>query len=720
MPSDPPLPAATTQRLDLILAATVLLSAWLLFQVEPMAAKRILPWFGGGPAVWTTAMLFFQAALLGGYVYAHGSARWLRPRAQASLHAALILATVVLLAVNGVIAGDSWKPSGSEHARLQILVILSATVGLPYVLLSATAPLVQSWWGRTHEARSPYRLYALSNFGSLAALVSYPLAVEPVLGLGVQGRAWSILFLAFAGLCIAGGWAASSRDHSSRQDVTTTRKPAGERNAKSALQKPPAADAAPTMLDRFYWLALPACASVMLLAVTNYLCQDVASIPLLWVAPLATYLITFILAFDSDRWYRRPLWLAALVTLSYAACLTWRQGAVWPLAWQVGLHLAVLLAVGMVCHGEVARLRPRGSHLTSYYVHLAAGGAIGGLFVAVVAPLSFVDYYELPLGMLTAWGLAMSVLATDRQSPLYRGAKFGAWVLLVALWTGLATMAADQFFGLRTPLVASARNFFGVLKVQELEVEPGGAKYRRLLHGPISHGSQFVETSRRLEPTTYYGKASGVGQLLSNRRGGKARRVGIIGLGAGTLATYAGPGDEFRYYDIDPHVIEFADKYFTYVADARDRGAHVSVVEEDARLALEREPPQQFDVLVLDAFSGDAIPVHLLTVEAFELYLRHLRQPDGVLAVHISNRYLDLAPVVKAAADQFGLDATIVRSPADRVRLIEPAIWVLLYPASHGGGDASIGEPLVLSQNKSGPILWTDDHSSLLDVVIWK
>jgi hypothetical protein len=690
----------SNRRRDWILAATVLLSAWLLFQVQPMAGKRILPWFGGGPAVWTTAMLFFQAALLGGYLYAHLSSRYLRPAAQAILHALLLVAAVAVLVANGVIAGDVWKPIGSDGPIVGILSILAGTVGLPYLLLASTAPLVQSWWGRTHSVGSPYRLYALSNFGSLAALVSYPIAVEPMLGLGTQGAIWTGTFAVFALLCGASALLCSSDAGASADRVS-----AAEATIVVPLAK----------RDILLWLALPACASALLLAATNYLCQDVASLPLLWIAPLALYLLTFIIAFDADRWYRRDIWYPALVLTSFAAVWSWIEGASLELGWQVAVHLLLVFAIGMVCHGEAARRRPGSAHLTSFYLCLALGGALGGLFVAVIAPLTFADYYELPLTVLAAWVLAALVLATDARSPLFAGKGFLGWAAFAILWTILAVQSYSSFTRSTAEQVARARNFFGVLKVTQRAPDDGGPILRKLLNGRISHGAQYVGSTGRTEPITYYARESGVGRALAGPAA-VPRNIGVVGLGSGTIAVYAESGDALRFYDINPQVITFADEYFTYLEDARRRGATVDVLQGDARLTLEREDAQHFDVLALDAFSGDAIPMHLLTLEAVELYLRHLRDPGGVLAVHISNKHLNLAPVVLAAAERFNLDGWIVSNKDDDARAIESSTWILLARPGQSNF-ARWGDPLD-AEHAAGPAIpWTDDHSSLWSVL---
>jgi SAM-dependent methyltransferase len=622
-----------------------------------------------------------------------------------------------VLVSNGIIAGNAWKPTGSDAPILGILAILAGTVGLPYLLLAATAPLVQSWWGRTHTVGSPYRLYALSNFGSLAALVSYPVAVEPTLGLGTQGAIWTATFAVFALLCGASALLCTSEAVPAVGGAMPTALSGHESDVEHAHAEPWACHPVVPLAKRdiLLWLALPACASALLLAATNYLCQDVASLPLLWIAPLALYLLTFIIAFDADRWYRRDIWYPALVLTSFAAAWSWLEGASLDLGWQVAIHLLLVFAVGMVCHGEAARRRPGSAHLTAFYLCLALGGALGGLFVAVIAPLTFADYYELPLTVLAAWVLAGLVIATDARSPLFRGEQFTVWAVCAIVGTALAVLSYKSFTRSTAEQVASARNFFGVLKVTQRPADDGGPILRKLLNGRISHGAQYLGSIGSTDPITYYARESGIGRALAGPAG-MPRNIGVVGLGSGTIAVYAESGDAVRFYDINPQVIAFADEYFTYLEDARRRSATVAVVQGDARLALEREDAQQFDVLALDAFSGDAIPMHLLTLEAVELYLRHLRDPGGVLAVHISNKHLNLAPVVLAAAERFDLDGWIVSNEDDDARAIESSTWILL--ARPGQANFARWGHELDAENAGGPAIpWTDDHCSLWSVL---
>jgi hypothetical protein len=471
--------------LNRLLALTVLLSAWLLFQVQPIVAKRILPWFGGGSAVWTTNMLFYQAALFAGYLYAHLVARRLAPTKQVLVHVTLLAVAAALLGVVRVVPADAWKPHGSEHPSLHILAILAGCVGPSYLMLAATAPLVQVWFSRANPGRSPYRLYALSNLGSLAALLSYPLVIEPNLGLVVQGVAWSALFAAFALVCGASG--------------LLSLRAAAATEASPAMETPLAAAIRPRWMQVAFWLALPACASVALLAVTSYLCQNVAPMPLLWIAPMVVYLLTFILSFDSDRWYRRGVWLPLAGIASFVGVAAWNWERDLSLPWQIAAGLFLLYTVCMVCHGELAHMRPSTNRLTSYYLCIAGGGALGGLFTGLAAPALFIDYYELQLGVLVAWLLAIGVLVTDPRTPFYDGGQGRGFVGLMAILCALIGLTVTMFnveSEKRNSAIAMARNFYGVLKVRELESETSEIYYN-LMNGNISHGAQFRTEKNR-------------------------------------------------------------------------------------------------------------------------------------------------------------------------------------------------------------------------------
>ena len=706
--SSAPLTARRSRAIDFALAATVALSAWLIFQVQPMVAKRILPWFGGGTAVWTTVMLFFQAALFCGYFYAHLSTKRLTPRRQVHLHLALLAAAAMLAVMLGVLPSDDWRPSGDEQPALHILVMLATAVGLPYLSLAATAPLTQVWFARLHPDRSPYRLYALSNAGSLAALVSYPFLIEPNLGVVAQGVAWSALFAAFALACAWSG-------------LASLRGTNGRGASPAGVAEPLASDLTESRwpLARFFWLALPATASAALLAITNHLCQDVPSVPLLWIAPMVVYLLSFILTFDSDRWYRRDVWFAIGAVASFFAVGSWLQDGRQSLVAAVSIHLTLLAAICMVCHGELVRRRPSAVRLTSFYLSIAGGGAMGGVLVGIVAPLALSDYYELQLSVLATWGLALLAIVTDPASPFYDGGKRGHYaamlgmlVLLVALVVSMSVDVVNS----RADVLHRERGFYGVLSVRHVAPETPD-EFIELSNGHTKHGAQFLSEANRGVPMAYYHAGSGIGALMLAGDGDATRRVGIIGLGAGTLAAYAGPGQTFRFYDVNPQVFQAADEYFSYLTDARDRGATIEMIEGDGRIALENEPPQNFDVLVLDAFNSDSIPAHLLTQEAFRSYLKHLKEPNGFLAVHASSIHLDLIPVIKAAADKLKLHGAIIELPAGDNPALAASTWVLLSRQENPFAKLDVSIPLGEGRGAVAPVIWTDDFSSLLDVL---
>lgn len=672
-----------------LFAAAVFVSAFLLFQVQPLISRAILPWFGGTSGVWTTCMLFFQSGLFAGYAYAHLLASRLPGRAQALLHVGLLIAALSLL---NVLPGAGWKPTGEEQPIPAILVLLLSSVGLPYFVLSATGPLLQRWFSLTLPGRSPYRLYALSNAGSLLALLSYPFVFEPAFAMSTQGKLWSIGFGLFAALCVGCGvllmrlpQTVSARDGSSR---TSHR---GQ--SRYGL-----------------WFLLPMIASTMLLAVTNQVCQDVAVIPFLWVAPLSLYLLTFILCFESDRWYRRRVYAVATIVTSLGVCWLLFSETSALLILQLLAYFALLFCGCMLCHGELARLRPGAEKLTAFYLTLSAGGAAGGLFVGLAAPLLFDGYWELDIGLAACTLAAILVLFQDlgwfgvdtRPPP----AATGAAIIVISL---MGVVIAESVTHVARS-IAATRNFYGALTVEE---NPDNGS-RILYHGRIIHGLQFENPSMKRIPTTYYGLDSGVGRLLEvMRERGEPRHVGVVGLGTGTLAAWGDTGDRYRFYEINEDVVRLAREEFTFLNDSF---ADIKIVLGDARLSLESEPPQGFNLLVLDAFSGDAIPVHLLTREAMGVYVRHLK-PDGVLAVHISNLYFDLRPVAAALADEAGLHSVLVVQdfPPDHPSGQQASEWVLI------SRDAGILQSPRIAQATMSPpterILWTDQYSNLFGVL---
>lgn len=699
-------------------AMTIFISAFLLFQVQPLISHFILPWFGGTPAVWSVALLFFQGGLLAGYGYAHLSIARLKPAAQLGVHCALLVLAAVTLPI---IPPEYFKPTGDENPTLRILLLLATSVGLPYFVLSATGPLLQAWFARANPGRSPYALYALSNVGSLLALISYPFVFEPMWGRTQQATNWSWLFVGFAVVCAAAALIAFK--------AKTAAEPAKAAEAVVADDRP----AMPMRTRRFFWVAFPAMGTMLLMGYTNQLCVDVAAVPFLWVLPLSLYLLSFIITFAGPRWYIRPTMLGMFVVSVAATGIALWYSAQLPILWTVGLYSASLFITCVVCHGETYRLRPEASSLTRFYLSISLGGVIGGAFVALVAPLIFSLYIELPAALLATGLLILVQMARDPRSKLYEGKPRWAWGALVSV--ALATivgLGAAITYTLRESIHAG-RNFYGVFRVDET---PEGSKEpwsRMLLSGSTVHGRQYMAQEYQSFATTYYGRHSAVGLALLSFPRQEGMHVGVVGLGTGTLATYSKPGDVYRYYEINPYVVELADEYFTYLKNSLGK---YSIELGDARLTLEREEPQQFDVLVLDAFSSDAIPVHLLTLEAFEVYKRHLK-PDGVLCVHISNRHLDLAPVVFAASSAMGWNALSWLSGENRRNGTTMANWVLLTKSSEfqqsfqkftvdamntvrEANELEHYSPaFATSSGTAGKIIepWTDDHSNLFEIL---
>ncbi len=603
-------------------AVTIFLSAFLLFLVQPIIAKQILPWFGGSSAVWTTALVFFQSTLLAGYAYADLTQR-LGVRRQTLLHVALLLLSLASLPI---LASPDWKPQGAEAPIARIMLLLLATIGLPYFLLSTTTPLLQAWYWQRFRSAVPYRLFALSNFASMLALLGFPVLFEPWFSLPQLGWMWSAMYGAFVLACAATAWASLRRIDASEAD----------RAGAEALATSPA----PTLAVQLRWLALAAMGSVMLLAVTNHVTQNVASVPFLWVLPLSLYLLSFVLTFDHPRWYKRPLIVAA-VALGVPA-MAWLIPSL-DLRLAASVFFAGLFVACMFCHGELSRLRPDPRHLTRYYLMISVGGAAGAVLIAIVAPLALRGYFEVNIALVL---LALLVLV-----------QLSGWKRLV----GLAVVGATAFFAVRgayeyaKDLRVMERDFYGVVRTRD-RAEP--SPYRAMLHGGIIHGGQLLGDAFRNTPSDYFGPGSGYGRLFAalNAIAPAPRKVGIIGLGAGVVASYGRPGDTFTFYEISPRVIDVARSEFTFLSDT---AARTEVVVGDGRLSLEREAPRVYDVLGIDAFAGDSIPMHLITREAMSLYIHHLA-PDGVIVFQATNRYIDLLPVVKRLAIEFGMEAMLV------------------------------------------------------------
>lgn len=763
----------------MIYVITTFLSAFLLFMVQPMMGKLLLPWFGGAPAVWTTCMLFFQVALLAGYGYAHFLSSLLRPRSQAWLHAALLLVAGIVMLVlqvqwgSPVLPDSGWKPTGEEAPVPLILLLLLLSIGLPYVLLSATSPLLQRWFSLGGHGDKTYRLYAVSNAGSLLGLLSYPFATERFLELPTQANVWALAFVVFAACCLICAMQL-------RQQSVTELSTAAEESSV----------ARPARLTVLCWLLLATSTSAMLLAVTNQLCQEVAAVPLLWVLPLAIYLITFIICFDRPQWYRRRVYVPVTVVLTLAVLVTAFLGIRLKIPVHAVVNGAFLFAFCMTCHGELVGLKPHSRHLTFYYLVIALGGALGGVFVGLAAPLLFTSFWEFNIMATVSWVVLAIVFARDKGSFFFKGDRWHFYLLIaIAIYTVLrvactvlpalrklpvelqslsASVMASAFLVAIMALVfrkaafpasrywprilvgaviffaecfmvvrinvrqdqtlAADRNFFGSVRVQ---VWPGQSEeqppFVQLLHGQINHGIQFLTDELRLKPVSYYGPMSGVETAISYhpRRQSSTGdpehgfRIGVLGLGTGTMAAFARPGDSVRFYEINPIVIDYVsgdEPFFTYV---RDCEGTVEIVRGDARLSMEREltaqQPQKFDVLVMDAFSSDSVPVHLLTREAFQLYARHLRDEDSIIAVNISNRFLDFRDLMVSTARDLGFTPVLIEVGRGDIRT-SPSSWMLVTRSHEFIAQSEV-------QKRSTPwklrreLIWTDSFSNLLHLL---
>jgi hypothetical protein len=670
-----------------IWAGAIFLSAFLLFQVQPLLAKIILPWFGGGAGVWTASLVFFQVTYLLGNAYAHWLIRLRNSRWSPRVHVALLALSLPLLPI---LPSSAWKPVDTGNPALRIFALLAVTIGLPFVLLSATSPLLQAWWAQSSGGKWPYRFYALSNAGSLLALLSYPVLVEPHSTTRHQALAWSYAYGLFFVVC---AWIAFRR----RRILTAP--------------LPSRAQPLPHWKKLLLWAALAADASALLLAVTNHISQDVAAVPLLWVVPLSLYLLSLIVSFESARWYQRSFFLrllaVALAGMTYALAPEFASAGP---SLQIPLYCMGLFVCCMVCHGELALLKPEPRHLTIFYLMIAAGGAFGGVFAGVIAPRIFREFYELPIA-LAGCAIVTLICVTPSESklvrtPFRRASFFGGAAIVALVFAFLPYLTAPG-----RKMSSTLRNFYGVVRVEEVGGSANQLARRDLINGTIVHGIEILEPDRRAEATTYYGAESGAATALNEAHKRGSIHVGIIGLGAGTLAAYGRMGDRFTFYEINPLVIRVASSQFDFLRDSR---AHIDIVPGDARISLEHQPIQNFDVLLADAFSGDAIPVHLLTLESFQLYFRHLK-PDGLLAVHISNKFLDLKPVVEAAAQSLGMRTKTITNDADQGNYIYTATWVLLSRQGSPWPEDE-GTDALPHWSRSNVVVrpWTDDYSSLI------
>lgn len=737
--------------------------------MQPLISKFILPWFGGSPAVWTTAMLFFQVALCAGYGYAHVSTRLLSARGQFLVHMALLTTAVAVALITHITPTDAMKPTGEGEPLTQILFLLATTVGLPYMVLSSTGPLLQKWYSDAFQGASPYRLFALSNVGSLLALLTYPFLFEVAFDSREQARYWSLAFVVFFAGCAYCAW----------YTYDATRGRASRSAAACAAAVP---EAGPGLGSWLTWVILPALASVMFLAVTNEVCQNVATVPLLWIIPLSLYLISFIVAFDSPRWYSRTFFCIACLLLMTAIALfePWTEGlshvlnalrgfdaddldryllsSDWVL--QCAVYFGGLFAVCMVCHCEMANLKPPPAYLTAYFMTMSIGGAVGGVLVNLVCPTVFTTFFELPLAMLAAALVAAVFLVIEARRGIVAGRATGGngappagsaakplllggagVVLALGAVVGVVYGQVGGWIGNaaseRSGVVYRARNFYGLVSVQHRSrflATPGDGlnpdENFTFISGHIKHGRQYARPEfRHRTDIAYWGPNTGCQLAMAHVTRRPDCRIGIVGLGIGTIAGFAGPGHYVRSYEINPEVIKIAEntEWFTYLHDARARGATIDLVLGDARLELERELEKagsnRFDVLCLDAFSGDAVPTHLLTDEAFGLYKQHLK-PDGIIVVNMTNTYLNLFPVVRTLAQKHGFKYTRIYDKGDGDKLLYRTYFAILTndeeflaKTPEDIADMDAGDRHARFKRDFDAPLWTDRYSNLFQVL---
>jgi hypothetical protein len=688
----------------LLYGITVFLGAFLLFLVEPMAAKQLLPTLGGSSAVWLTCLVFFQVTLLLGYLYAHWLTRDGTPGWRRNLYLASLAIVVALLVAQRLSPANlSQRPDCPvAHPVATIFAALTLTIGLPFLLLGATSPLLQLWFLRTEGGSIPYRLFALSNVGSLLALIAYPFVVEPNLSLKLQRAFWSLGFLLYAVLCTI-----LARQTTS---VATAVAQGSSEQEESTIPRTRAA-------TKWLWFLLPMSAAMQLSAVTAHLTVNIAAIPLLWMLPLAVYLLTFILAFEFPNFYRRGIVVRLLVvmlaSLGYAISKT---DVSLPIGVAILFFLVECFLAGFFCHAEAYALRPqRPSETTVFYLLIAAGGAAGTFFIGIASPLIFSANYDLAISFLVTAVVAIAVTWHDGwpQRLLWTTASVLLFIFAIMLHAAYTRDA-----------MLEVRNFYGTLRVKQTTT-PQADPERMLLNGTIQHGTQIFGNGLTRTPTTYYTVDSGIGLALrfccnagssDSARGNdvdRSRNIGVIGLGAGTLAAYGHPGDRIRFYEINPLVQPIAQNLFTYL---RDSPAQITFAEGDARTSLAREAPQNFDVLAVDAFSGDAIPLHLLTIEAITLYKKHLA-PDGIVAFHASNQYLNLAPEIAQLAIAANMQSRLIESPGDESTGAYRSTWVLLTNSPTFFDRPEVAP--AATETPTTPRLrpWTDDYSSLLPIL---
>ena len=671
---------------------TIFISAFLAFQVQPLISKYILPWFGGSSSVWLICLLFFQIVLLLAYAYAYFIVRFFNLLWQKIIHSVFLISGLLVLPI---IPSEALKPISGQEPTTQIILLLTLTVGLPFFLVASTSPLLQDWFSKSAPKKSPYPLYAISNFGSLLALISFPFFFEPIFARKEYAQSWSALFVLFVLVSLY-------------VVFTVTHKKTIKEKLKITPPKP-------TAKTWFYWIALPFLASAMLLGITTQLCLNVAAVPFLWILPLSIYLITFILSFSSFVLYKRKVFIPLLVIITlflpaFISSITNNFNII-P---QIILFSIILFDVCLIAHSELYKLRPAPQHLTSFYLALSIGGALGGIFVGLIAPLIFTLYWEvylilfltcLILFLLYKNNNEFSSIRKKYSAIMYYSLIIFSFIFLLSLYNHYNEYAENS--------ITSERNFYGILNVRLQESTEENGYKKTLSHGTITHGYQFISPEKQGIPTSYYGNDSGVGLAFEILGKEENIRVGAIGLGAGTISAYGKKGDYFKYYEINPAVIELANNEFSYIKNSL---ADHEIALGDARLTLDSEKSQNFDLLILDAFSSDAIPTHLLTTEAMEIYKKNIKE-NGVIAFHISNRYLNLLPVVNSLATLYDFESILIASKGNEKTTFS-ATWVLVTNNKEILEDKTIleiKEEINIEEINFKP--WTDDYVNLFGVL---
>jgi hypothetical protein len=666
-----------------VYASAASLAAFLLFLIQPMIGRYILPWFGGGPIVWSIALVFFQTFLLFGYAYAHLLSQH-SVKKQLIIHSAILFLSLLILPI---IPSDSLKPNPAENPIIQILIVLVLTIGLPYFLLASTTPLIQSWFEKIQNKRSPYPLYSLSNTASIVALVSYPVFFEPIFGLTSQAYLWSGAFVILAVLIIFCLFYFLKLSNQINYTVSSHTK-----------------NSPPKKRFLLYWMGLTAIGSLMLVAVSHQMTSEIAPVPFLWIIPLVLYLLTFVLTFHSALIYSRKVFLLFFLVLLTVFSQVVKFDGLYSIIFQIVFYSCLLFVVCMICHGELSLSKPDKKYLTSFYLMMSIGGALGGIFGAIIAPALFVSNIELQIATFLTLSILLFIVFKNKALKFTKISPFAAKALILAYSALLIIQFSYHSFQLIAASDFITRNIYGVLRVQTQ------GDLKTFSHGSTVHGSQII-SEETLQPTAYYGYKSGIGKAIARYPDSQPLKIGVIGLGVGTISALADENDYVRYYEIDRDVKKIAEDHFQYLSSSQ--GAY-DIVIGDARISLENEQPQNFDIIVLDAFSSDAVPTHLLTSEAFKLYQNHL-QNNGTIAVHISNRHLHLLPVIQTQAQDLGLWSWYISEPPENYNY--KLEWIVL----HKSRDAFAGDPIALTENWKNQSkkyrLWTDDYSNLLQVL---